>query len=154
MTILAASICTKGGKALLSRQFVEMTRANIESLLSSFHAKSDDQHTFVETETCRFVYQPLNKIYMVLITTKTSNILQDIETLHLFARVVGEYCKTQDEQDILSHAFDLIGVFDEIVSLGYVENVNLGQLRTIALMESHDEQIQAEIEKVVTLMLE
>ena len=84
---------------------------------------------------------------MVLITNKTSNILQDIDTLHLFARVVGEYCRTLDEKEVSNNAFELLAVFDEIISLGYRENVNLGQLRTISAMESHDERIQAEIEK-------
>jgi len=76
--LLAAAVCNKTGKALISRQFVEMTRSRIEGL-----------HTFVETESVRYVYQPLEKLYVLLITTKASNILEDLETLRLFARVVG-----------------------------------------------------------------
>ena len=145
--------------ALVSRQFVEMTRSRVEGLLAAFPKLmgSSKQHTFVETESVRYVYQPLERLYMLLITTKASNILEDLETLRLFSRVVSavarvsecmlvvakvpEYCRSLDENDVMEHSFELIFAFDEIVALGYRENVNLAQIRTFTEMDSHDEKV-------------
>ncbi|KAI8822678.1 uncharacterized protein EV422DRAFT_524964 [Fimicolochytrium jonesii] len=150
MVVLAASVTTKTGKAVISRQFVEMPRARIEGLLASFPkliGANDSQHTFVETDSVRYVYQPLEDLYMVLVTNKHSNILQDIDTLHLFARLVSDYCRSLNEREVASQAFELAHVFDEVISLGFRENVNLAQIRTITEMESHEERVQAEIAK-------
>jgi len=122
----------------------------IESLLASFPKliPPNSQHTSVETSEVRFVYQPLEDLYILLITNKASNILQDIETLHLFARVVADLCRTPDEREIHRVAFELLGAFDEIVSLGYREQVSLMQVRSILEMESHEEKIQEIIARV------
>ena len=34
--LLAAAVCTKTGRSIISRQFVEMTRSRIEGLLAAF----------------------------------------------------------------------------------------------------------------------
>ncbi|KAF7989517.1 hypothetical protein HCN44_008191 [Aphidius gifuensis] len=143
MVLIASAVCTKSGKTLISRQFVEMTKARIEGLLAAFPKlmSSGKQHTFVETDSVRYVYQPMEKLYMLLITTKASNILEDLETLRLFAKVIPEYCKSLDENEIAENAFNLIFAFDEIVALGYRENVNLAQVRTFVEMDSHDERV-------------
>merc|ERR1711992_157242 len=127
MVLLAAAVCNRAGKAIISRQFVEMTRSRIEGLLAAFPKlmSTGVQHTFVETESVRYVYQPLEKLYMLLITTKASNILEDLETLRLFARVIPEYSRSMEEADILENAFQIIFAFDETVALGYRESVNL-----------------------------
>lgn len=143
MVLIAAAVCTRAGKVIFSRQFVEMTKARIEGLLSAFPKlmSTGKQHTFVETESVRYVYQPLDRLYMLLITTKASNILEDLETLRLFSRVIPEYCHSMDEAEIVDNSFNLIFAFDEIVALGYRESVNLAQIRTFVEMDSHEEKV-------------
>eukprot|EP00911_Craspedida_sp_UC1_P000282 UC1_evm1s216 len=149
MVLLAASICTKSGKAVVSRQFMEVSRSRVEGLLAAFPKlkAADEQHTFIETENVRYVYRPMESLFFVLITTKNSNILEDLETLRLFTRVVPEYCKVMTEYEVSRNAFELIFAFDEIVSLGYRESVDLRQIRTITEMDSHDENIARMLKK-------
>ncbi|KAI5305202.1 hypothetical protein KEM56_005023 [Ascosphaera pollenicola] len=149
MVVLAASICTRGGKAVLSRQFREIARSRIEALLASFPklAQSGTQHTIVEQDNVRYVYQPLDELYIVLITNRQSNILQDIDSLHLFAQVVTSICRSLDEREILRNAFELLSAFDELVTLGYRENLSLTQIKTFLSMDSHEERIQEIIER-------
>ena len=77
--------------AILSRQFLEISKGRIEGMLSAFpkFLSSDKEHTFIETETARYVYQPMESLYMLLLTTKNSNILEDLDTLHLLVKLVG-----------------------------------------------------------------
>jgi hypothetical protein len=97
MVVLAASIITKLGKPLLSRQYVSMTRIRIEGLLAAFPklVGSGKQHTYVETENVRYVYQPLEGLFLLLVTNKQSNILEDLETLRLLSKLVPDYCQVQ-----------------------------------------------------------
>lgn len=148
MVVLSASICTRQGKALVSRQFVEMNRLRVEGLLAAFPKLAltgqAQQHTYVETDSVRYVYQPLeNQIYLLLITTKASNIVEDLGTLRLLAKVVPDVAGGLMESAINTYAFELIFAFDEVLTAGgYKEEASLSQIRTNLLMDSHEEKIQ------------
>jgi hypothetical protein len=123
-----------------------MNRLRVEGLLAAFpklvgHAK---QHTFVETDSVRYVYQPLeNQMYLLLVTTKASNIVEDLGTLRLLAKVVPDVAGSLQEQAINEHAFDLIFAFDEVLTAGgYKEDATLSSIRTNLIMDSHEEKIQ------------
>mmetsp|Transcript_22040 Transcript_22040/g.22771 ORF Transcript_22040/g.22771 Transcript_22040/m.22771 type:complete len:546 (-) Transcript_22040:153-1790(-) len=148
MVVLSASICTKTGKALISRQFVEMTRIRIEGLLAAFPkllGSDSKQHTFIETDSVRYLYQPMEGLYLLLITNKASNIIQDLDTLRLLSKVVPDIAGTANnltEEKVTDKCFELIFAFDEVItSGGYREPINLQQIRTNLEMESHEEKL-------------
>ncbi|KAK6157036.1 hypothetical protein DH2020_011284 [Rehmannia glutinosa] len=100
MVVLAASIISKSGKALVSRQFVDMSRIRIEGYLAAFPklVGTGKQHTYVETENVRYVYQPMESLYLLLVTNKQSNILEDLETLRLLSKL---YCEMESHEEKL-----------------------------------------------------
>jgi len=56
------------------------------------------------------------------------------------ARQIPEYCPDGVTEDtVAENCFDLLFAFDEIVALGYRENVNMSQIRTYLEMHSHEE---------------
>ena len=61
---------------------------------------------------------------------------------------VPEYCRAMTENEVSTHAFELIFAFDEIIALGYRENVSLTQVRTFTEMDSHDEHVWQMVKKV------
>ena len=80
-----------------------MTRIRIEGLLAAFpelvgsSSSQGKQHTYVETENVRHVYQPLENgtMYLLLVTNKASNILEDLDVLRMLAKTLPEYCYQQ-----------------------------------------------------------
>jgi len=141
--------------ALLSRQFVGLPRPRLESLLASFPrlVSPTSEHTVVESSGVRFVYTPLEDLYVLLITNTQSNILLDLSTLSLITRIATELGSggrggAIGELDVIRVNFEILSAWDEVISLGWRENVNLGQVRNVLEMESHEEKIQEIIARV------
>ncbi|XP_074294480.1 coatomer subunit delta-like isoform X2 [Silene latifolia] len=143
MVILAVSIISKSGKALVSRQFVTMSRIRVEGYLAAFPKLigSGKQHTYVETDNVRYVYQPIESLFLIILTSKQSNILEDLETLRILSKLVPEYAPYLDEDEISHNAFELIFAFDEVISLGHRENITVSQVKQYCEMESQEEKL-------------
>ncbi|BGP19995.1 coatomer subunit delta [Rhodosporidiobolus nylandii] len=129
--------------------FVGLPRPRLESLLSSFPrlVSPTSEHTVVESSGVRFVYAPLEDLYVLLITNTQSNILLDLSTLSLITRIATELGSggrggAINELDVMRVNFEILSAWDEVISLGWRENVNLQQVRNILEMESHEEKIQ------------
>ncbi len=165
MVVISAAIVTRS-RTLFARQYLEVSRLQIEGLLSMFakrvgeaSAVSRQDHTFIETESVRFVYQPMESgLFLVLTTTKDSNMLENLDTLRLLSKLLQEIChanpapsSTQssitNEEAVLLNAFDLVFAFDEAISFGYREPVTASQINQYVEMESHEERLHQMIQQ-------
>lgn len=92
MVVISASICNKNGKILMARQFIPITRLKLEEYMANFPKLIESgmnpsltlpgkQCTHIETESIRYVYLPIEKLYLILITNKNSNIIEDLEVI-------------------------------------------------------------------------
>lgn len=144
------AICTRLGSPIFARNYIAISQARLEGLLAAFPRllQPGQQHSFVENEEARFVFQPLDQLYLVLITTKTSNLLQDLELLRLAGRIISHTCGSTEEADILENYAELLFGFDEIVTACHGEQVTLPQIISNLAMESQEEALQELIEKV------
>jgi len=143
MVVLSACLTSKAGKPLVARQFVEISRIRIEGLLAAFPKLigAVKQHTYVETESVRYVFQPMESLYLLLVTNKSSNIMEDLETLRLLARLVPEFAPNLEEETVKDQAFEIMLAFDEVLAMGHRETINLTQVKTALEMESHEEKL-------------
>lgn len=144
--ILSAAIVDNDGTIYVARQYCEMTKTEVEALYTAFSRliTKGKQHTIIETDDVRYIYQAINDFYCVLVTGKHSNISEDIKTLRLFVGAINEYASIGkgliNEESITQNRFDLLFVFDEIVALGVRQIDNLTQLRTVMDMKSEEEK--------------
>lgn len=152
MVVISAALVNKNGKVLLARQFLDITRSQVEGLLSSFVRMIDRtvQHTYIDNDSARFVYLPFEDLYLVVITSKDSNIVEDLETLRLLYKIIQHYCPFGlDEGNILKNSFDIIFGFDDVISQGYRESITLSQMITYTEMESAEEKLHKEKQKAL-----
>lgn len=120
-----------------------MTKTHVDSLLQTFPKLlgEDSQHTFVETDTVRYLYQIIEDVNLVLITNKQSDIIEDLETLRLLARVVSHIIPDTTPAAVAQTAFDILFAFDEVLNMGYKENLTVHQIQTFMEMDSHEEKL-------------
>lgn len=71
----------------------------VEALLSGFPkllSPAKLQQQYIDAEHVRYLFQPMETLFILLITTKNSNIVEDLDTLRLLAKVVVDACGTSE----------------------------------------------------------
>ncbi|KAI1711342.1 putative coatomer subunit delta [Ditylenchus destructor] len=72
-----------------------MSKDRITALFYGFQSllmdqsRGEKQYTFLEMDCVRFLYHMLNNVYVVLLTTKRSNILRDMDSHFLSSSRIG-----------------------------------------------------------------
>jgi len=71
----------------------ERTSQNVENLFAAFIRllpSGTREHQMLETEAAYYLYQPIEQLYLVMIATKTSNMVENFDCLRLQARIVQQ----------------------------------------------------------------
>ena len=155
MVALSSIICTKNAKIIFSRQFVKMSRMELEEHVVHFTRNIDacKENTTFDSDKARYIFIPIENLYLVLLTDRDSNLIEDIEMLKLIYRLIQDICGNITEESIVNNAFNLLMGIDDIVNMGYRDAVTISQIKQFMLMDSQDEKefrkIQDEKEKIV-----
>ena len=141
MVALSLVICTKRAKIIFARQFVEMTRIQLEEYIVQFSRNIDTfkEITQFESESVRYIFIPIEEFFLILITSNNSNVIEDSNILKLVYRLLQDICGVITTESILDNAFEIMMGLDDIVTLGYRNEVNIAQLKQYRKMESAEE---------------
>ncbi|CDR95041.1 coatamer delta subunit containing protein,putative [Babesia bigemina] len=143
MNIISTGIASKK-RVLLSRQHCDVKKGDLETGLSNFNRlleKQKGDHTFVETEKCRFVYQPVDEYYVFVMTSLDSNIVRDIGVVKTLAEILQVVVQPKiNEEAIQENLFELIFYMDELISNNKPEDLTLDQIKEYILMDSQEEK--------------
>ena len=142
MAALSVVICDRSAKIIFARQFFNISRMDLEEYIIQFSIGVDSckEITHFESDKVRYIFIPIDTFYLILITTKNSNIIEDTEILKLIYRLIQDLCYSINQESIIENAFEIMLGIDDIVSLGYRNSVNLGQIKQYLQMESAEEK--------------
>jgi len=155
MVAFSCIICNKNAKIIFARQFIKMSRMELEEHVVQFtrNIESCKENNTFEAEKIRYIFIPIEHLYLILLTDKDSNLIEDLEIIKIIYRLIQEICGSISESTIVNNSFDLLLGIDDIVNMGYRDAVSIAQIKQFLLMDSQDEKefrkIQEQKENVV-----
>ena len=97
--------------------------------------------THFESDKVRFIFIPIDSYFLILITSKNSNIIEDTEILKLIYRLIQDLCQGQINYDsIIENSYEIMLGIDDIACLGYRNGINIIQIKQYLQMESLEEK--------------
>ena len=143
MVALSVVMCSKSAKIIFARQFIRMTRMELEEHIVQFSRNIDSykEITHFESDKVRFIFIPIDSYFLILITSKNSNIIEDTEILKLIYRLIQDLCQGQINYDsIIENSYEIMLGIDDIACLGYRNGINIIQIKQYLQMESLEEK--------------
>ena len=100
MAALSVVICDRSAKIIFARQFFNISRMDLEEYIIQFSRGVDSckEITHFESDKVRYLFIPIDTFYLILITTKNSNIIEDTEILKLIEE--KEFKRKKEEQEL------------------------------------------------------
>jgi coatomer subunit delta len=134
-----------------------MAFGRLENLLSAFPRllESGQQHTFIEKDSLRYLYQAIEENYVVVLTNRLSNVLSDLRAVSLFASITTSTLRSKGSDRFTEDiCFALMLAYDEVYSKLGLAVSNPEILRDVLAMESNEEAIlEAIIQVFIYLIL-
>ncbi|MES1922932.1 hypothetical protein MHBO_004463, partial [Bonamia ostreae] len=144
MALISAAIIDSNGKPILSRQFKDISSIKIGSILSIFPKLLGNGRNinYVEKDDIRYIYRPLDDLFLLLVTSLESNFLSDLDLLNVLSKSVLDICNGQNEASIRQNCFEIIHAIDEAVFQGYKQiSKNSFDLMKAVNFDSKEDQL-------------
>ncbi|KAA6382041.1 MAG: hypothetical protein EZS28_022432 [Streblomastix strix] len=144
---LCAGLINRQGKVLVHRTFCdEVSLGGLLPYLSrTIPIMSLSERTMLNFEQYRCIYQPLeNTFFIFLATRRSSNIIEDRETLDLLVRIVKSFIGSGNltEEEISNNMFNIIFAWDEAITNGVNNHLSISEIQTNLAMYSYDEILE------------
>ena len=100
---------------------------------------SSAQNNYFRGEGVNFIFKAIEDVYIVLITTLSSNIIEDTGVLDSIASSLSQFV-TINSEELTNQIFDVLFIIDEFVEVGHVSALTADEIDTRLKMESAEEQ--------------
>lgn len=144
MVVLSVALGSREGKLLLSRNYADISRTLVEDCVKSLPRliKEGQQHTYVDHNNLRLNYLPMDKLYLISISDKNSNILEDIEIVRTLQNILTQVLSSGiNERQVCDNSIDLILAIDDVISLGHRNICSESMVLSALEMESSNEKM-------------
>ncbi|EDR29994.1 coatomer subunit delta-1, putative [Entamoeba dispar SAW760] len=100
------------------------------------------QVTFIQLEKIKYIYQPVDDIYVVLITSINSNIVEDTQILQCIVSVLSQRLDGITEAKICSDVFVITDIISEFCNFdGTCEKLTSSDVEQNLAMQSQEEEL-------------